>query len=298
MLPFGEFLNDLLAECWQIVWLATGDESIVRVNFNVDPRAAGVANVRLQARPRGQRSTANHIGLDEHPWTMTDCPDRFPGVEEGMHECDGILVRAQMIRVLVTTQMDCGESVPLVSFRSVQVALGAERKEHGSYRENRSADVLHNRRHGSGVWRIAGAIGAAAYRGEFTTWQSMKSDFSAFLLVSAFDTGDVYSNTEVVNLVDAAFVRDSLGSQYKNVRSMGNIAPVPGTTVVRMFTFTLKGDNGTLVVTDEYGSNVWFFMFSTTKVSGSEMESFVSGTVLAQIPTNLPTGYDEAKLKQ
>ncbi len=140
--------------------------------------------------------------------------------------------------------------------------------------------------------------GVGAYNGESTTWQSMKNDFSASLLVSAFDTGDVYSNTNVVNLVDATFVRDSLGSQYKNVRSMGNIAPVPGTTVVRIFTFTLKGDNGTLVVTDEYGPHVWFFMFLTTKISGLEMENFVSGTVLAQTPTNLPTGYGEAKLKQ
>lgn len=202
-------------------------------------------------------------------------------------------------RVLVTTQMDCGESVPLVSFRSVQVALGAG-EEKNMVRTGKIARLTCFTIVVMGL--VFGGLlapsGAAAYRGEFTTWQSMKSDFSAFLLVSAFDTGDVYSNTEVVNLVDAAFVRDSLGSQYKNVRSMGNIAPVPGTTVVRMFTFTLKGDNGTLVVTDEYGSNVWFFMFSTTKVSGSEMESFVSGTVLAQIPTNLPTGYGEAKLKQ
>lgn len=104
MLPFGKLLDDLLAERRQIVRLATGDESIIRMNFNVDPYAASVADIRLQARPGGERFAPDHIGFDEHPRTMTDCAYRFPGVEEGVNESDGILVRAQMVRVGDTTR--------------------------------------------------------------------------------------------------------------------------------------------------------------------------------------------------
>ncbi|MGI8486593.1 MAG: hypothetical protein ACR2OU_20340 [Thermomicrobiales bacterium] len=138
----------------------------------------------------------------------------------------------------------------------------------------------------------------AAYAGESSTWQILKNDKTAFILVTAYDVGDVYANTDAVNLVDAAFVKENFGSDYKNVRSTGVVTPVAGTTVVRKFSFTLKGKDGILLVADEYGPHIWLFMFWANEVRGSQLDNFVSGTILASTPTNIPLGYGEAKLKQ
>ena len=139
--------------------------------------------------------------------------------------------------------------------------------------------------------------GVAAYAGEGLTWQIFKRDNTAFILVTAYDTGDVYANTNVVNEVDAAFIRDTFGADYKNVHSTGIVAPVTGTTVIRKFSFTLKGGEGVLLVADEYGPRIWLFMFWPQQVRGAELDSFVSGTILSGTPTNIPLGYGPAVLQ-
>lgn len=138
---------------------------------------------------------------------------------------------------------------------------------------------------------------AAAYAGENVSWQIMKHDFKAFILVASFDTGDIYANTDVVNLIDAAFIRDTFGSEYKNIRSTGVVPPVVGTTVIRKFSFTLNGKDGTLMVADEYGPHIWMFLFWANEIRGSQLDNFVSGTILASTPTNIPLGYGEAVLQ-
>jgi len=138
---------------------------------------------------------------------------------------------------------------------------------------------------------------AAAYAGEGITWQIMKRDLKAFILVTSFDTGDIYANTEVVNQIDAAFIRDTFGSEYKNIRSTGVVAPVAGTTVIRKFSFALNGKDGILMVADEYGPHIWLFFFWANEIRESQLDNFVSGTILASTPASIPLGYGEAVLQ-
>src|SRR5919201_2617366 len=68
----ADLLDRLVAERVEIVGLAAGDEAAVDVDLLVDPVPAGVADVGLEARPRGQRPTPDHPGLDQRPRPVAD----------------------------------------------------------------------------------------------------------------------------------------------------------------------------------------------------------------------------------
>src|SRR5262245_33918847 len=68
--------------CRDVVRLAARDETLVDVHFLVDPVGAGVAQIGLQRRGRGQRAVAHDTGLDQRPRRMADGADRLRLLEE------------------------------------------------------------------------------------------------------------------------------------------------------------------------------------------------------------------------
>src|SRR5262249_36916074 len=81
MLALCELLDDLVAERRQIVRLARGHQALVDHYLLVDPFAAGVADVGLQARVRGERAAPHQVGLDQRPGAMADDADRLARTE-------------------------------------------------------------------------------------------------------------------------------------------------------------------------------------------------------------------------
>lgn len=136
---------------------------------------------------------------------------------------------------------------------------------------------------------------AAAYQGEQQMWRMMNIRENAVIVVVRLDTGDVNANTYFVNQIDAQFVRDSLGSSYKQIKFAGYEDSVPGTTVMRRFTFTLNGKEGFLICTDEWGPNMFMFMFAGDSARDREVRTFISDTVIAREPTSIPSGFGPAE---
>ncbi|MGC4104831.1 MAG: hypothetical protein QM753_00560 [Thermomicrobiales bacterium] len=138
--------------------------------------------------------------------------------------------------------------------------------------------------------------GAAAYQGQTWVWVSEATRGSDTITVLAYDTGDVYTNTNFVNAVDASVLRDLFGEDIRSLRGGDFLTPYSNTTVVRLFTLKVDGQDGFLVVTDEYGPHVWFFLFTTTDLYADEVNTFVKATVDAGRPTAVPSGFDRAVL--
>lgn len=140
--------------------------------------------------------------------------------------------------------------------------------------------------------------GVAAYEGQTWLWVSDAARGNDSIMVMAYDTGDVNSNTNFANAVTASTMRELFGSDIRNIQGGDYLTPYPNTTVVRLFTLTIDGQPGFLLVTDEYGPHVWFFLFTTTDQYVDEVDTFVQATVNAGRPTALPSGYDRAVLVQ
>src|SRR5215203_577627 len=88
----GELLNDLGAKGRQIVRVTAGDEALVRDDLLVHPGTARVADIGLQARPRGYGPVPQHTRLHKRPRTVADHTDRLALLEEATSETDGVLV--------------------------------------------------------------------------------------------------------------------------------------------------------------------------------------------------------------
>lgn len=141
-----------------------------------------------------------------------------------------------------------------------------------------------------------GSSSVAAYQGEQLMWGMQHPVRGGVIIASSLDTGDVNANTAFVNQIDATFVRENLGTDYRNIKFVGLEDPVEGTTVVRRFTFTYDRTlDGTLIVTDEWGPNVWMFIFIDEGLKEREMMTFVSETVVNRYPVAPPKGYTEAE---
>src|SRR5215212_2743235 len=97
VLAFGELLDDLGAECWQVVGVAARDESLVDDDLLVYPVAARVADVSLEGRIRGQRPAADYVRFYELPRTVADRADRLGLLEEGTHEVHGFVTGTQVV---------------------------------------------------------------------------------------------------------------------------------------------------------------------------------------------------------
>ena len=86
----GERGHGRLVEGGQVVGLAAGDQVAVDDDLLVLPVGAGVAQVGLQARPRGERAATDDVGLDQRPRRVADGGDGLVGVEEGLDEGDRV----------------------------------------------------------------------------------------------------------------------------------------------------------------------------------------------------------------
>src|SRR3954447_2320473 len=95
----SELLHDLAAEGVEVVGLAARHQARIDVYLLVDPVPAGVADVGLEARPRGDRAPLQHIRLDERPGPVADHADRLAGLEEGADERHRLRDRSQVVRI-------------------------------------------------------------------------------------------------------------------------------------------------------------------------------------------------------
>src|SRR3954447_24488204 len=86
----AELLDRLRAEGGDVVGLAAGHEALVHVDLLVDPRAAGVAHVGLQRRPRRDRAALDDAGLDQDPRAVADRGDRLVRLRERRGEPYGV----------------------------------------------------------------------------------------------------------------------------------------------------------------------------------------------------------------
>jgi len=75
--PFVEFLDHFSIERRDVVRFAARHQSVIDHDFFVHPFSAGVltsvfiAGQEVSVRPR------THAGIDQDPWRMTNCRDRF-----------------------------------------------------------------------------------------------------------------------------------------------------------------------------------------------------------------------------
>ena len=99
MPPFGELLDHLLAEGGQILRAAAGHQPSVDDHLRVDHGRARIAQIRAQARERGDAPSRHDAGLQQRPWSVADGGDRLAGVEELPDEVDGMLVHPQLVGV-------------------------------------------------------------------------------------------------------------------------------------------------------------------------------------------------------
>src|SRR5207248_2334019 len=95
----GERGDRLTVERVEVAGLAAGHEVAVDADLLVDPVAARVADVGLQARPRREGPSSNDVGLHERPRRVADGRNRLAGLEEAADEVHRLLLHAQLIGV-------------------------------------------------------------------------------------------------------------------------------------------------------------------------------------------------------
>src|SRR5581483_4230948 len=95
----GEDPEHLAVEGRDVVRLAARDEVAVDHDLLVDPVAAGVPDVRLEGRPRGDSLAPHNPRLDEHPGAVADDRHRLAGPVELAHERHDVLVPAELVGV-------------------------------------------------------------------------------------------------------------------------------------------------------------------------------------------------------
>jgi hypothetical protein len=94
-----KLLDHRRAERRQIVGLAARHQPGIHPHRLIHPFSAGVADVRLQTRPRRQRPPRHRIGFHEHPRRMADGSHRLLAEHELPDELHRALIHAQPVRV-------------------------------------------------------------------------------------------------------------------------------------------------------------------------------------------------------
>jgi MFS family permease len=95
----GELLDDLRVEGIEVVGLAAAHQPPVDVDFLVDPLGSGVAQIGLQAGPRGERAAIDYVRVDQGPRPVADRADRLAGFEDRTDELDRVGVGAQLVGI-------------------------------------------------------------------------------------------------------------------------------------------------------------------------------------------------------
>src|SRR3954447_14601534 len=72
-----ELVDHRLVERGDVARVSAGDHAVVADSGIVRPRPAGVADVGLEAWPRGERQVADDVRLDQQPRRVADRCDRL-----------------------------------------------------------------------------------------------------------------------------------------------------------------------------------------------------------------------------
>src|SRR5438477_636817 len=67
VLAFRKFFNHLAVESANVIGCAAGDDPVVCDHFLVYPIAAGIADIRLKRRPRGERPPPHATRFNQRP---------------------------------------------------------------------------------------------------------------------------------------------------------------------------------------------------------------------------------------
>src|SRR5262249_1086019 len=104
MTTFGELSDHFSVECWNVIRLAAGNQSIVHDHFLIHPAFAPIAQAALNRRPRSHSSSANKVRVDQDLGPMTNDRDRFALTKEVPREVQSPLVGAHRIRIVEATR--------------------------------------------------------------------------------------------------------------------------------------------------------------------------------------------------
>lgn len=108
-LRFGllpEHLDELRVECREVLRRTRADNSAVLNNFLVDPRCAGVAEVGLQRRVRGDGASANGIRFNEQPGSVANRANRAASGDVVTNDRHCIFVHANFVSVARSARQD------------------------------------------------------------------------------------------------------------------------------------------------------------------------------------------------
>src|SRR5690606_18125178 len=89
MHAFGKLFYRLGTERWQVVRVPAGDETVVDVALLIDPVAARIADVGLDARIGRQRPAIDNARFHQHPRAMANRGYRLRLLEEVPHKVHG-----------------------------------------------------------------------------------------------------------------------------------------------------------------------------------------------------------------
>jgi len=87
---FSEFFDHFSVKGWNVVGLATRNESIINHDFLIGPARACVSHVHPNCRPGCHFSSANKVRIDQELWTVTDDLYGFALTKEMAREVDVI----------------------------------------------------------------------------------------------------------------------------------------------------------------------------------------------------------------
>src|SRR5438874_5150999 len=99
-----EFLDHLLVESWNIIWLAAGHQPSVHHDFLVDPFCSRVAEVGPDSRPGCHGLAPDQTRADKHLWSVTNGRHRFAFAEEMARKFERFVTRTQRIRIHQTAR--------------------------------------------------------------------------------------------------------------------------------------------------------------------------------------------------
>src|ERR671937_2966942 len=120
-----ELLDDLRVEGGQVVRLAARDEAGIDDDLLINPRRSRVAEIGLEARPRGHLPALDDAGLDQRPRAVADDADRLAGCREVPKEADDVFIGAELVGIGNAARKP--EPVVVVDLRLLGRLVGRER---------------------------------------------------------------------------------------------------------------------------------------------------------------------------
>ena len=97
--PFSDFLDDLLAEDFQIAWIARGDHALVDDHLRILPLGAGIDHIGPDRLVRRHPAALRDVRFDQKPGCMANGGNNLVGVEDVPDEFQGFGFDAQQIRI-------------------------------------------------------------------------------------------------------------------------------------------------------------------------------------------------------